>query len=122
MSGAEPVGELATVLVTHHGPAPVARISGEIDLSNADGVRERLAVAVDPAAPGLVVDLAETMYLDSAGIRMLGQLLEELQARRQELVVVAPPGSRAARLFQVAMLHGVLPIADDVAGAVAALT
>ena len=42
--------------------------TGEIDLTNADGLREALLSALNGNAVGLVADLTGTTFLDSAGV------------------------------------------------------
>lgn len=49
---------------------PRLTVTGEIDLSNADEFRERLAAAVAPEGR-LLVDLTRVDYLDSAGLAAL---------------------------------------------------
>ncbi len=61
---------------------------------------EALLAAVEEHAAGcLVVDLGSVDYLDSSGIELLFRLHEALTADGPELIVVAPPGSNAARLL-----------------------
>jgi STAS domain len=50
----------------------VARLTGEIDLSNAPSLERTMLDSVPNTATGMVVDLSGVSYLDSAGIRMLG--------------------------------------------------
>lgn len=73
----------------------VARLSGEIDLSNADSLGEVITLAIPNAAVALVLDLSHVDYFDSAGIRLIYQLREQLRARGQRLVIVIPGTSPA---------------------------
>jgi len=54
-----------------HPAWPVARITGDIDLSNVEEWTATLEAAVPNHALGLVVDLSGVTYLDSTGIRLL---------------------------------------------------
>jgi anti-anti-sigma factor len=100
------------------GPVPVAVVTGEIDLANAPRASDDLlAIAAD--APGLVVDLTEVPYLDSAGVRVLFQLTRELRRRDQTLVVTLPVGSPLRRVLKITSFHEVAPVCD---GLDAALT
>ena len=45
--------------------------TGEIDLTNAEGLRDALLSALNAGAPGLVVDMTTTTFLDSAGVTAL---------------------------------------------------
>lgn len=98
------------------GPVPVARVTGEIDLANAPRLHEEvLAMAGDVV--GLVVDLTEVPYLDSAGVKVLFQLARELRQRDQSLLVTMPIGSPLRRVLKVASFHEVAAICDEVEAA-----
>ena len=80
----------------------VASLSGEIDLSNATEITHALLGGVPNEALGLVIDLSEVSYLDSAGVRMLAELDHRLGWRAQALRVVAPETSRSRRVLEIA--------------------
>ena len=88
----------------------VASLSGEIDLSNAAEITNALLRGVPNEALGLVIDLSEVSYLDSAGVRMLAELDHRLGWRAQVLRVVAPEASRSRRVLEIAGLERVLSI------------
>ena len=69
-------------------PAVVAHVEGEIDLSNVDEIRALLVDAVGHDTEHLILDLTGTTYLDSTGVRLLFELAERLQGRRQQLRLV----------------------------------
>jgi anti-anti-sigma factor len=79
---------LATVKIDRGGVAPVARIAGEIDASNASGLTEQLKDAVPNTSMGLVLDLSETTYIDSSGVHLLFDLSDALRRRQQTLQLV----------------------------------
>jgi anti-anti-sigma factor len=81
------------VQVTVDGRAVIAHVTGEIDMSNADDVGEVVVRATPNRALGVVLDLTEVNYLDSAGIYMMFGLRECLVARGQALWVVIPDAS-----------------------------
>jgi len=87
------VSELARVEAEQRGTLCLVRIHGEVDISNAQEVSAAIEAAVPNSALGLVVDLTDTMYLDSAGVALLLRLAERLQARRQQMSLVAPAES-----------------------------
>ena len=93
------------------GPVPVARVTGEIDLANAPRACDDL-LAIAANAQGLVVDLTEVPYLDSAGVRILFQLARDLRRRDQTLVVTVPVGSPLRRLLKITSFHEVAPVCD----------
>jgi anti-sigma B factor antagonist len=80
----------------------VARLTGEVDLSNARGIEDAIAVATPNHLTSVVVDLSSLEYLDSAGIQLLYRLREQLQARGQDLRLVLPAGSPASDALRLA--------------------
>jgi anti-sigma B factor antagonist len=86
--------ELARLETQERDGVLVAGLTGEIDLSNATALEERIVAAAGAEVP-LVVDLTAVTFLDSAGVR----LLDHLVAARQPapaIRVVAPAGGRVA--------------------------
>lgn len=80
------------------GPA-VLRLTGEIDLSNADDVRDRVmgAGAVRP----LVLDLDGLDYVDSAGIRVLDEVADAFAANGWPLRIVVSPDAVVRRVLEL---------------------
>lgn len=60
--------------------ADLVRLVGEIDLSNAAELGREIA-ARTRSAQALLVDLSTVSFLDSAGVRLLDELVEQLDAR-----------------------------------------
>jgi anti-anti-sigma factor len=85
---------------------PVARMTGEVDSSNARDLGASLVDAVPNQAMGMVLDLSETTYLDSSGIQLLFELAERLARRQQELRLVVPPESFVADVLAAVNLGG----------------
>jgi anti-anti-sigma factor len=99
------------VAVDRFGVVPVARISGEIDRSNAAEVEPVLfELAPGPA----VVDLSDVAFMSSAGL----QILFGLANRCVRLAVVAPPGAAFRRALEVAELGRVAQIVDSLEAAI----
>jgi len=90
---------------------PVVRLSGEIDLSNAEALGAAAESAVSNRASGLVLDLSEVTFLDSTGLRLVFRLARRLGDRQQALRLVVPDGARIARLLS---LSGVASVAEVV--------
>ena len=99
----------------------VARVSGEIDLSNASEVGEAMSAAVPNIALGLVIDLTATAYLDSSGVHLLFDLAERLQRRQQQLRVVVPEDAPVRRVLRIVELDETVPMMASVEEAVAAI-
>jgi anti-anti-sigma factor len=92
---------LADVQFEDEGGVPVARIRGEIDMSNVGQLSVTLQNSVAQPAPGLVVDFSETTYLDSAGLHFVFDLGKRLRDRGQRLYLVVPPGSPVAAVLDI---------------------
>ena len=86
----------ADISLTDTGQLLVASLAGEVDMTNAALVREELSSAVPNQARGLVLDLSEARYLDSAAIEVLFELSRRLVRRRQQLRLVVPAALAAA--------------------------
>ena len=115
------VSGLVEVVDRHDGAVPVCEIRGELDASNVDHVLEHVVGSVANEAPGMVLDLGHTSYLDSAGVRILFELARRLRARRQELRIAVPDDGIVRRVLVLTALADVVPLDDDVARSVRAL-
>jgi anti-anti-sigma factor len=111
--------DLAHVKVERLGDIVIAKICGEVDLSNAGDIATDLHAAFDNTARRAVVDLSETMYLDSIGIRLLFSLAESLAVRRQELHVIVPYDSLLLRLLELVNIRRVVHMHADRGSAIA---
>jgi len=115
------MSELATVLVERRGELQVVWLAGEVDISNAGALEEDISDAVPNDAAALILDLSETAYLDSAGIRMLFELRQRLAGRRQSLGVVVPADSVIRHSLVVTELGKAVQMHDSLDEAVDAL-
>jgi len=93
---------LADVELRVRDGALVARVTGEIDASNAGELRMAITAATPNDAVGVVLDLTGVEHLDSAGIHLLYRLGESLRSRGQTLRVVVPGGSPADDALRLA--------------------
>jgi anti-anti-sigma factor len=118
MSG---TADLVDIQVRVQDQVPVGEIRGELDASNVDDARGRLVNSVAADAPGLVLDLGPTMYLDSAGVRILFELARLLRSRRQELRISVPPNGIVRRVLVLTALADVVPLHESVESAVDAV-
>jgi anti-anti-sigma factor len=100
----------ARMTVEGDGEVLTARITGEIDLSNASQLEETIVDAVPNTALGMVVDLSGVEYLDSAGVRMLVHLVERFRWRQQVMRAAAPDGSRVRGVLSMAGADGVIAV------------
>jgi anti-anti-sigma factor len=97
----------------------VARVAGEIDISNIAPARRELAAGVPDSACGLVVDLTDTLYLDSSGVYLLFELAKTLEGRRKNICVVAPPTAPSTRVLFITGFDKVMPFTESVEDGVA---
>jgi anti-anti-sigma factor len=112
---------LAHVTAVRDEAVPIARIEGEIDISNADDVRSALEDLVGNAALGLVVDLSDVRYLDSAAVHLILRTASRLEKRRQALHAVAPTDDAVRHVLVLTAVEQLVPLHPTEAAAVAAL-
>lgn len=115
--------KLADLEVSTRDDVALARVVGEVDVSNADELRVALAAAMPADASAMVLDLSGVDYLDSAGIRLIYLVSEDLGARRKRTQVVAPSDSVVADVLRMAGVTdhvGAVPTVDDALAAVRA--
>jgi anti-anti-sigma factor len=103
------------------GPLPsalIARPLGDVDMAVTPELREDLLAAVAEHGAGcLVIDLGAVDYVDSSGIELLFRLHGALTADGAELIVVAPPGTAAARLLGLVALNDIGEVRPSLADA-----
>lgn len=109
----EPVRE-----VVEHGGAVVVRLAGELDLYNADAVRQTLFEVVQRAPERLVVDLADVRFIDSTTLGVLIEARSKLPDRRSFLL--AAPGLETRRALEISGLDRHFNVQPSVSDAVAA--
>jgi len=114
------VSTTADIAVEQTGGWTVARLNGELDMTNCSYVRDVLTRAVPSEAHGMIADLSGTLYLDSAAIELLFEMARRLSRRRQRLRIVMPAGSPLQRVLELTDVKAVAPIhatLDDALGA-----
>ena len=78
----------------------VVALDGELDLGVLEVLDEALAERPDDAA-GVVVDLTELAFVDSAGIQALVAARDALEEAGQPNAFVVVPGSNVERILQM---------------------
>ena len=104
---------LADVQITPRERIVIARAAGEIDMSNATDLRNAITEATPNDALGVVLDLSEVHYVDSAGIHLLYRLGESLRDRGQTLRVVVPPDSAASDALRLAGIKRNVDVVEE---------
>ena len=100
----------------------IARVVGEIDMSNAADLRTAITEATPPAAAGVVLDLSDVEYIDSAGIHLLYRLGEVLRNRGQALRVVVPPASPTSDSLRLAGVKRHVDVVEELHEGLQAVT
>jgi anti-anti-sigma factor len=115
------MSDLVEVVADVDRDVPVCHVRGEIDASNIELVQARLTSSIVTNAHGLVIDLTDTDYLDSAGVRVLFYLASELRARGQSLQLVSPPNGIVRRVLALTAFDDIVPVHGQIEQAIEAL-
>jgi anti-sigma B factor antagonist len=97
------------VVVHRHGTTRTVAAAGEIDLESAERLRLPLWAALRDGAETVVLDLGETTFIDSCGIR----LVFEIDARARDLgarLVILPGPPTVRQVFEVCGLTEILTV------------
>lgn len=92
---------------------------GEIDVSSVGAFRDAVSEAARAGVDRLVIDLSEVSFIDSSGLGALLDAQNRLRRDKRQLAVVAPSGTAAAVLLELAGLRGRLSIFETRESAVA---
>lgn len=93
-------------------------MDGEVDLSNAAGLRDHLIDQVQQANYNLAVDLSRVEFMDSSGLAVLISGLRRTKEHDGSLVLVAPTAS-VKRVLSITGLDKVFDIYESVEKAAA---
>jgi anti-sigma B factor antagonist len=107
------VSSPAEIVLDRRDASVVARLSGEVDMSNASYVRDQLLASIPNDALALVLDISACRYLDSAAIEVLFEVSRRLGRRRQELRLVMPPESPLRRVMELTEVHTAAPLYES---------
>jgi len=105
----------------HRDSVGIARLSGDVDITQASTLREQLLGAVRNDDIGLVVDLTDARYVDSVGVSVLFELAERLEGRQMRFAVVVPLEGIVERVMTIVDLESVAEVHRDLDAALAAL-
>lgn len=100
------------LVVDWEGKIVVASLTGEIDLAHAEPLQRSVLNAAAGQPSGVVLDLLDVTYLDSAGVRLLFLTHRELERRRIPLVAVLPRMRVVRRILALAEVPTVIPVKD----------
>jgi anti-sigma B factor antagonist len=101
------------------GDCAVVRVTGDIDLATAPGLRDALNL---PDTDHMVVDLRGVAFLDSTGLGVLVGALKRLRRRGGSLKIVTNGAGRVRRLFELTNLSRAFDLHTSVLDAIASDT
>ena len=97
------------VQVSDHDGWAVARAAGDLDLTTAPRLRERVVQIVTGGQPRVILDLEAVDFVDSTGLGVLVGLLKRTRSQGGDLRLVS---TRTAlrKVFELTGLEGALPL------------
>jgi anti-sigma B factor antagonist len=98
--------------------AVVVRLVGELDLYNADEVRQALGEVVAREPGRVIVDLADVSFIDSTGLGVLVEARSKLADRKT--FVLSAPQPETRRALEISGLARHMPIFDQLEQALTA--
>lgn len=87
-------------------------VSGDLDITAAEPLASAVATALDGGARLLVIDLSPTTFVDSTGLSHLLAARRRVDAARARLKILAPAGSEARVVIDLAGVGSILGVAD----------
>jgi anti-sigma B factor antagonist len=105
-------GEILLGHPLHADGRLVYALEGEIDMSNAGLLAERLQILAGEYRHCLEIDMADVAFVDSAGLDALLKVSEALKANSGSLILRNPPSS-FLRLMDLLAMEDLFTIAQD---------
>lgn len=100
------------------GQAAVVTLPDEIDLTNADQIREELLAILSRGAPTVVVDMSGTTFCDSAGVNALVRVHKRATAEGADMrLTVSAPGVQ--RVLTITGVDSLIELYPSVGAALA---
>jgi anti-sigma B factor antagonist len=104
------------------GRYTVITLPAQIDVANADEVREQLLTALNAegsAVSPLIVDLSDTTFCDSSGVNALLRVNIRTVAMGRRMYLAVRPGGLVRKVFDITAVPRLIPTADDLGAAIA---
>lgn len=104
------------------GQRALVRMPAEIDVTNADEIREVLRAAASRSSSVLVIDMSATTFCDSAGVQAIVDAYKELDARNRRAATHTQLRLVASAVRRIITLVGVdqlIPVYATVEAALA---
>ena len=113
---------LAELEVEERGGVLIARLSGEVDSSNASELQLAITDQLPNATMATVLDLSRVGYIDSSGVQLLFDLGRRLAARRQVLRLVVPGNAPTRRVLELCDVGDVAPLDSELEASLRAVS
>jgi anti-sigma B factor antagonist len=107
--------------VTVNGDLHVVVVRGEIDLFGAPELKRKLSELIDRGIRRVVIDLSETVFLDSTAVSVVLGALRRLRSRGGELAIVDLSAGSSSEIFRVTGLDQIVTVVPTRSEALAAL-
>ena len=105
-------------LNTHSGkdadPVHLLEVGGRIDASSARELIASLEDAMSAQSPQVILDMSGVEFMNSAGVREIVRLHEEVKQRGGRLQI-ANPSDRVRRIFSIVGLNNLFNLVEDAA-------
>lgn len=108
---------MLSVSSDNHSDVVVVHVSGDVDALSVGSLRDELTQAIAGGATRLVADLSEVTFMDSTGLGVLVGRLKAVRMAGGGLHCVVTT-ERLRKIFYATGLERVLPLYEDVEGAV----
>jgi anti-sigma B factor antagonist len=105
----EEADRFEVLVVTQDDGAVVVSVQGEIDVANAPRLWDALDEAIRTTTPRLVIDLHDTVFVDSAALTVFVRAFKRLRHQGAELVLHSPRAN-ARKVLNITGLDGVFTI------------
>jgi anti-sigma B factor antagonist len=108
----------ASYRVRRVGDHVVVAMAGEIDITNADDMRQALLAVVSDGAAVLIIDMSGTTFCDSAGVQAIVDAYRHTTASCTQLRLVA---TSILRIFTLTGVDQLIPTYPSLEAALAGL-
>lgn len=92
----------------------VLEVSGEVDLATVAELEKGIKAVLEERSSSLVIDLSETSFMDSTGLRVLITADRQFKEADRRVAIVVKPGP-ISRLIDVSGMSDVLHVIGDTA-------
>jgi anti-sigma B factor antagonist len=92
----------------------VLAVAGEVDLATVPELERAVKGVLEDGSENLVIDLGDTTFMDSTGLRVLITADRDFKQADRELAILVKPGP-ISRLIDVSGMHELLHVIENTA-------